>query len=45
MYAPENEKTISVHNNVSAIVITRIAMNHDELNRHVQKDRWMEQYI
>lgn len=39
MYAPENEKTICIHNKVDAIVITRIAMNDDELIRHVQKDR------
>lgn len=45
MCAPENEKHLRIHNKVGAIVITRIAMNHDELIRHVQKTRRIRQYI
>lgn len=35
MYVFENEKIISIYNNVSVIVIIRIVMNYDELNRYV----------
>lgn len=45
MFAPENEKTICIHNKVGPIVITRIAMNHDELIGHIQKTRRIRQDI
>lgn len=45
MYAPEYENTICIYYKVSAIVITRMTMHHDEFSRHVQKDRWMRQCI
>lgn len=35
MYVFENEKIICIYNKVGLIVIIRIVMNYDELNRYV----------
>lgn len=47
MYAPEYENIICIyiHYKVSLNVINIMAMHHDELISHVQKDWWMRQCI